>query len=724
MQWLIDADYSLFRLINQGMVSRVGDAIIPLFSGNAFFFPLVGVLFVYLLWKGGGRGRSYVLTLLLSIAVGELVLTNQFKKAVGRPRPFVTHPETRVIPGRTDSFSMPSGHAALWGAIATVTIMHYRRSWRFMVPLAFGVGFSRCYVGVHYPSDVLTGWTFGTLYGWGGVKMWNAVWRTAGRALFPVWWAECPVLPPSEIPGPPPPPAPQEQVELQWRRLTYFTIGLLFAARLILLKFGSLELSEDEAYQWLWSKHLALSYYSKPPFIAYAQWIGTELFGDNELGVRFLSPFLVALMSLGIVRFLAPYTDWRTAFFTVLVFSATPLLAVGSILITVDPLTVFFWVAAMLAGWNAIQKDSTRWWIVTGFALAGGFFSKYFSPFQWLSFAVFFALSPPARKQLSRPGPGIALAINLLACIPVVLWNAEHGWITLTHLEQRGGLTEAWHFRLNFLTDFLAVVPALLNPFFFIAALWACIAMWRQDGAARNVTLYPEGTLLRYLFAQGAPVFLFYLCYTLRARVQPNWICTAVIPLFLAGIIFWHRRIVDGFQAPRVLLGLGLGIGLPLVIVTHNTSLVTKITQYTIPVKYDPTHRVRGYKAMAEVLSKQRTDLLGEGKPVFIIAHHYGLAGLMNFYMAEAHDHVAERPVVTVVSSDVPENQFWFWPEYRYANRHGENALFVHYLDQGGEFLPRVKTEFESVTDLGTFEVPYRGQIYHRLKIYACRNRL
>ena len=40
-----------------------------------------------------------------------------------------------------------------------------------------------------------------------------------------------------------------------------------------------------------------------------------------------------------------------------------PLVAVGGILITVDPLVVFFWSLAMLAGWRAITRDSTAWWL-------------------------------------------------------------------------------------------------------------------------------------------------------------------------------------------------------------------------------------------------------------------------------------------------------------------------------------------------------------------------
>ena len=82
---------------------------------------------------------------------------------------------------------------------------------------------------------------------------------------------------------------------------------------------GGIELTEDEAYQWLWSKHPALSYYSKPPMIAYAQWLGTHLWGDNEFGVRFFSPVIAAMMSLLVLRFMAREAGARVAFLLFLV---------------------------------------------------------------------------------------------------------------------------------------------------------------------------------------------------------------------------------------------------------------------------------------------------------------------------------------------------------------------------------------------------------------------
>src|SRR5437016_12286864 len=123
----------------------------------------------------------------------------------------------------------------------------------------------------------------------------------------------------------------------KWLRWGYIFVAVFFLLRLAYLAAGRIELSEDEAYQWLWSKHLALSYYSKPPLIAYTQFLGTTVWGDNELGVRFFSPVIAATLSLLLLRFFAREVSARVGVLLVLMATATPLLAAGATLMTIDP---------------------------------------------------------------------------------------------------------------------------------------------------------------------------------------------------------------------------------------------------------------------------------------------------------------------------------------------------------------------------------------------------
>jgi membrane-associated phospholipid phosphatase len=730
MELFASGDYSLFQWFNRGVVNPVFDVLMPILSGNPLFKPGLALLAFALFWKGGRRGICFALMLAATLAVGETG-TGILKRTVGRPRPYATHPETRMLAGKGLNGSMPSGHAAIWAGAAMVAAAYYPRSRKVLVPLAAGVGISRMYVGVHYPSDVAAGWAWGAFYGWCLPRFFEAAWRTVGTRWFPLWHQRVPsLLHVAPVPATAGAAGSEAERETHWRRLTWLAIGGLMAARLGYLASAVIELSEDEAYQWLWSKHPDFSYYSKPPFIAYAQWIGTHLWGDRELGVRFLAPLLSAATAWGLSGFVARLAGWRMGFFLVAILTSMPLLSVGSIILTVDALTVAFWTLALVAGWQALEKDCTGWWAVVGVGLMGTFLSKYFSPFLIAAFAAFFWIHPPARRHLRRPGPWLALGMNAVALLPVYLWNSRNGWITVTHLQQRGSLDQPWTFRPQFLPEFLGATLGLMNPVFFVGVLLALIGYWRwRPDPVTALGAHPEmnsrdalrPTALRYVLCFGLPVFLFYLAYTLRSRVQPNWVATAFAPLAVFAVLWWDARHRSGSRVGLTLLRCGVGIGLPLVVMLHETNLILKLTGHSLPVAIEPLVRVRGHREAAAVVRAERDQLLKEGRPVRVVADHYGWAGELAFYMDGPAPVVAKTPTVTVLESERPINQIWFWPEYRYSGRPGLSVLYVHPEGRTG-LNASWATRFESVTDLGVRDVEVRGRVFHRLHLYACRN--
>jgi len=748
MSWLQSVDVALFRFINLTLSHPFLDAVMPFFAWNPFFIPTVAIVLAGLIWKGGRRGIVFVALLLVILALGDTLVINTIKQAVGRLRPFHDISEAHLLVGKGDSASMPSSHTSTWFAATLIAYVYYRRSLRFMLPLAVVVGLSRIYVGVHYPSDVASGAILGAGYAAAGLWAFSFVWQRLGCAWFYDWWRWMPSLlhPETQIPGAiasgetaqprapafspfegarenrsvlvevsPAPPVHASEVthHAQWLRLGYIVIGALLLARLGYLADGKIQLSEDEAYQWIWSKHLALSYYSKPPLIAYTQFLGTTLWGDTEFGIRFFSPVIAAALSFLLLRFMAQNVSARAGFWLVLIVSCTPLLAVGTILMTIDPLLVLFWTAALIAGWRAVQPDSTTGaWLWVGLWMGLGFLSKYSALFQLVCWAIFFALWPPARKHLRRAGPWLALLITAFCTVPVLIWNAQHDWITLEHVASNARRNDPWQPALPFFWEFLGVQAGLLHPVFFVAMLWALIAVWRQGR---------QNPLLLFFFSMGAPVFLGYMLFSFYKRVFPNWIVPAVLPLFCLMVAYWEERWREGARWVRPWLAVALISGFFAVIIAHESNLISKLSGYRLPPDLDWLRRVRAWSETARVVGRAREEqLLADSKDVFIIGSHYGLVGQISFYLPEAKKGIPNSPLVYYRTTSRPKNQFYFWPGYQH--RKGQNAIYVREARQPQMPPKELLQEFESVTDLGLREIKYRGRVFRTIQLFACRN--
>ena len=737
MPALQSIDVAVFRFLNGTLRNAAFDAIMPIFAGGAWFLPLVLLGGVTLIWKGGVRGRLCVLMLAMTLPMGDSI-TNGIKHAVLRPRPCLTlenvhlpllrkhAPETETDFRRTgcsDSGSLPSAHATNWFAATVVAWIFYRRSWRFMLPLAITVAFSRVYNGVHYPGDVLAGAIIGAGYGAAFVLSIDALWRFTARRWFPLWWNALPSLIafPSLSASDPEsaksqatnaPPNSKLLAEMQWLRLGYALIAFVFTTRLIYLASGRIQLSEDEAYQWLWSKHLALSYFSKPPLIAYAQWLGTHVFGDTAFGVRFFSPVCGAVGSLVALRFFAKYVSARAGFWLVAIFNTTPLLAVGSTLFTVDSLLVLFWTLAMFAGWHAVQPDATtRHWALVGLWMGLAFLSKYTALFQWICWAMFFWLWKPARVHLRRPGPYLALAINAVCALPVIIWNAQHDWVTAAHVANDARLDAPWKFDLKVPLGFFGGTFGLLNPVFFVATALAPVAMWKHRA---------DDPLLRFFFAMGAPVFLIYAFYTLHSPVLLNWIAASIVPLFCLMVTYWER------QAPRTRrlrawLTTGVVLGAFAVVLMHETELIKKFTGVALPPRNDPLRRVRGWSETAEIVERERQKLSAEGKPVFVVGGHYGTTSILAFYTPRTDS--VNAPQFYYRALGRPNSQFYFWPSYLGVRR-GENAIYVQDKDEPRPPPKDMVKQFASVTEVGHFPVRHRGRVLRHVQVFACRDLL
>lgn len=130
-------------------ITRLGDA--------GFIWIVLGLVMLF-----SKKTRRGGVIMLICLAVAFLLNDFVLKPLVARPRPYETVPELLSLLRET-SYSFPSGHsnASFAGAAALAMVFGRRGAWTF-IPAAL-IALSRCYVGVHYPTDILAGAAFGSL---------------------------------------------------------------------------------------------------------------------------------------------------------------------------------------------------------------------------------------------------------------------------------------------------------------------------------------------------------------------------------------------------------------------------------------------------------------------------------------------------------------------------------------------------------------------------------
>ena len=109
----------------------------------------------------------------LAALVLDMVLCNGIlKPLVGRARPFTANPSIQLLVSKPADYSFPSGHtAAAFAAVSALFFAGEKKIWKGALVLAVLIAFSRLYLYVHYPTDVLGGAVVGAFAAWGAVRI-------------------------------------------------------------------------------------------------------------------------------------------------------------------------------------------------------------------------------------------------------------------------------------------------------------------------------------------------------------------------------------------------------------------------------------------------------------------------------------------------------------------------------------------------------------------------
>jgi 4-amino-4-deoxy-L-arabinose transferase-like glycosyltransferase len=400
-------------------------------------------------------------------------------------------------------------------------------------------------------------------------------------------------------------------------RNTVLTILALVALRLVAAVWTPLTF--DEAYYWMWSKQLAGGYYDHPPAVAAVIRLGTLIAGDTELGVRLVSILLALPMSWAVFRSASIlFGGLRVAATAAILLNVTLMAAVGTLIVTPDsPLLVASsFVLLYLA--KVLESGRGAWWLAVGAAVGVALLSKYTALFFGPAILIWLLAVPKLRRWLISPWPYLGSVVSLMVFSPVLMWNADHHWVSFIKQIGRARIED---FRPAFIGELIPTQIAFATPLIFILGAMGLYALLKRNAGALSARALISATFWT--------IVAYFIWHSLHARVEANWFAPVYPAFAIAAAVAAHRarweacsqRVADfclHWASPVGILMFAL------LMVQANTGVLTGYRR-------DATVRSVGvgWRELAREIEAVRTRT----GATCVLAPDYGTTGWLAFYL-------------------------------------------------------------------------------------------
>lgn len=423
----------------------------------------------------------------------------------------------------------------------------------------------------------------------------------------------------------------------------YFFRRLLPVALAVRLIYGAVvQLVPDEAYYWVWSRHLAAGYFDHPPMIALVIWIGTHVLGSTELGVR-LVPAVMSVGAMAMIVALARrlVSHEHATAWVALVWLTSPLMLALGIVCTPDTPAMFFSVCGLACAALIARRDdepehsaggpnTPRLWLLFGLSCGLAMVSKYTAVLLPAGVAMAMLLSRKGRSHYRRPWIYLSGVIALLVFSPVIWWNAKHGWVSFLYQIHHGvagshpqtGASTAVHTLVRVFTDlgvYFGEQALVWTPILFVIAL---IVLW--NGWRHYRTLPQVDRVL--LWSGTLPLAFFAVAMVSSHRTEANWPAFAYVPIsLLTGR--WLAAKWDGRRVGWAHGGINIAVAGLVGMLVFAAPPVTRTLAREFHVPHGVTDLL-GWREYGRWLGNQSAQV---GAPVMTNRHQD--AGEASFYM-------------------------------------------------------------------------------------------
>jgi 4-amino-4-deoxy-L-arabinose transferase-like glycosyltransferase len=491
------------------------------------------------------------------------------------------------------------------------------------------------------------------------------------------------------------------------------TLGLIVASLLLrFLAASSVGLGVGESYYFAAARHLSLSYFDQPPAAAFLAGVSLKLFGAVS-GLALRAPFLLLFSGTTWLMYLTGrrlFGPWQ-GFWAALFLNLAPVFALSTgVFFQPEAPLMFFWLACLaclvpLLVHPTPEPQPWRGWAVAGLMLGLAMLSKYSASFLVMGAGLYVITGRDRWRPFTRPGPYLALAIAALCFLPVLIWNAQHDWVSFLWQGRRGTNYHGIHFDWllhNLLGQALELLPwiwlpLLVEPF----RIFSCPD---DERAAR-----------RLLLCVGLPPILLFSAVSAYAKIGDHfhWGTPGYLTLLLGLGATVHHWLARGGIARRVVIAAAAVASVGFMVVA-NVQVVTG--QFTtgyggfsrwLSAGNDATIELIDFRELDTRFSEQgwyqRDDL-------FVFSDRWFLGGKVDYALK------GRMPFLLLDAADPREYAFFDSP----ARWVGKEGILVSYRSDMAEVGRDYHDYCAALEPLAPVEIARRGRVERTLHLYRC----
>lgn len=468
-------------------------------------------------------------------------------------------------------------------------------------------------------------------------------------------------------------------------------------------------LSGEEAYYWLWSRHLDLSYWDHPPLIGWVIRLGTLCAGHTPFGVRLAALALhtgTTVLVWDTARRM--FRDTDAAAWAGLLCTTTVFFGITATLIIPDAALFFFWALAVRIIVEIAQSGRVRLWPAAGAALGFCALAKYHAILLAAALGLFLLFCPRQRRHLRCVWLYFGAVIAIGMTVPIFWWNMRHGWPSFEY--QLAGRHAAVFGSPLYVAEMLAMPFAMVGVVTYPLCIAAAIRALRAGDDAR-----------RFLALACLGPIVFFLILSFFIRIDPDW----AVPGYVTGVILaadmgldlrrrtntpgWRRRLLPAAAvsgAAMLLLGY---VAVLLVFAVPNLFPTDAAPVSHRPrIRTEKLDRFYGWPEIGRRIGRDAVSL-GDDRPVFLFCiSGYATAASLRFY-------TPGHPPVRLLTRD-PARAHHFSILQARTDAAGWNAVIVDFKNDPVR-RRRARQMFDRVEEAKPIEIRRGGRLRRRLPV-------